>query len=746
MTRKERVTAFLKDINDGKEIDLEVSYLSPGLIDTFLERGLIQENQWNSFDPEKDAVFLKAMLARKEEEKPLSDKQLWKAKNILKNICIMTKRNQKALTEKKAKWLAEMEKKREEEEAKLPTVDDLSEEQLELINRVKNGENVLVDACIGSGKTTTIQVLCGELPEKKILYLTYNRLLKSDAQKKIKSDNTFVTNYHGFAVSVLSKHGIQTNPSDAIQNFNKRIPEFDKERKPFDKYDLIILDEYQDVEQEIADELEYIKKRNPQAQIVAVGDMQQKIYDKTTLDVKPFINHYLGEHSELSFTKCFRISKDHAGILGYVWGKTINGVNDHCEIKYMTPKEVARYLADKNPGDVLCLGARTGKMTKILNYLEENYPDVYNKDSVYASIRDEDRSNLDLSGDVAIFTTYDSSKGMERKTCVVFDFDEMNWKLRSEKPNQKQEILRNIFCVAASRGKEEIIFVNEHRQKGLLDPKIMKRAHNENHKYNIPFNVSDMFDHKYKEDIEKCMTFLKIKKKKMEDKSAIEISTNDGLMDLSACIGNYGSAQFFENYYIDDVIYDRIEMAKNQKRTIALPFNPKASMLKKLLYLAYVETGQERYVKQANSRFINSDQSHLILDRLHTVFTGKERCEKPCGTRFETPDGQIVTIDGRIDVIKDKIPYELKFVDEMEHKYFLQIACYLAFANKKKGYLWNVKKNEMYSVTIPEENKKAFLDQVIRTITKENVPEYVPVNRTRSKKKSMGECEKTDVD
>lgn len=65
------------------------------------------------------------------------------------------------------------------------TYDDLSEEQQALVKLVKEGKNVLVNACIGSGKTSTIQVLCNELQEKKILYLTYNRLLKVDAKSKV---------------------------------------------------------------------------------------------------------------------------------------------------------------------------------------------------------------------------------------------------------------------------------------------------------------------------------------------------------------------------------------------------------------------------------------------------------------------------------------------------------------------------------------------------------------------------------
>ena len=40
------------------------------------------------------------------------------------------------------------------------TLKDLSGEQQDLVRLALDGKNVLCDACIGSGKTSTINVLC----------------------------------------------------------------------------------------------------------------------------------------------------------------------------------------------------------------------------------------------------------------------------------------------------------------------------------------------------------------------------------------------------------------------------------------------------------------------------------------------------------------------------------------------------------------------------------------------------------
>lgn len=333
---------------------------------------------------------------------------------------------------------------------------NLSNEQQLFINKVKEGYNILVDACIGSGKTTAIQALCNILDnELDILYLTYNKLLKIDAKNKIQNKNVEVTNYHGFAYGKLRQMGISPGVSDSIQLFNKYHPKLKY-------YDIIILDEYQDINQEISEMLVYIKNSCPGVQIIAVGDMDQKLYDWTTLDVYKFINEFLGKDClRLEFTQCFRLCKKHAAYLGRMWEKKIVGVNKSCEIRRMNFTQVINFLANCNPKDVLCLGSNYGDMSKTLNLLEKDYPEKYNKKTIYANIRSIDSSNTILDNDVGIFTTYDSAKGLERPICVVFDFTNAYWLTRLSNPGVNYKILKNIFLVAASRGKQEIIFVED---------------------------------------------------------------------------------------------------------------------------------------------------------------------------------------------------------------------------------------------------------------------------------------------
>lgn len=591
----------------------------------------------------------------------------------------------------------------------------LSEEQSNFVKIAQEGKNILVDACIGSGKTTAIQVLCKELPKnKKILYLTYNKLLKIDAKSKIKEKNVLVTNYHGFAYSCLARIGVKAAVPELIQKFISMKPNV----RP---YDVLIIDEYQDIEQELAELLKIVKSANPSMQIIAVGDMQQKIYDKTTLNVSEFINEFLGDHVLLEFTKCFRLSSELAARLGRIWNKPIVGVNKECRVERMNIEQVIELLSQQKPEDILCLGPRERYLSYVLNKLEEQYPETYNKNTVYASIADSDsRGSTEPKKDSAIFTTYDSSKGLERKIVVIFDYTEIYWQKRIEKPLQSYEILRNIFCVAASRGKERIIFVDsndeELSEKTLATPVTM----------NVKFkdvDISKMFEFKFKEAVEKCFETIKIKKIEVEDNSSIKIKNKDGLIDLSPCIGIFQESTYFDGYSIDERIkfYMTIYDDKDFLYTDEIK---KSSLEEKILFITSIETNQHRYRNQVTVPFISDAERNAICERLSTRLSKNEDVQGKCALYFsDRKNGDLLfTALGMADVVKDDVVYELKFVSELTHEHFLQCASYVVAMKKKKGILWNTRNNTLFEITVPNETR--FMDAVTDAVTRGIIKKY----------------------
>ncbi len=74
-----------------------------------------------------------------------------------------------------------------------------TKEQTQIINAAKGSDNILlITAFAGSGKTTTLQMIANALPNKKGLYLAYNRAILQDAKSRFPSNITCKTT-HGLA-------------------------------------------------------------------------------------------------------------------------------------------------------------------------------------------------------------------------------------------------------------------------------------------------------------------------------------------------------------------------------------------------------------------------------------------------------------------------------------------------------------------------------------------------------------------
>lgn len=628
------------------------------------------------------------------------------------------------------------------EEAPLPGADiPLSDEQQAVIDAVLAGRDVIVDACIGSGKTTTIQRLCSEIkkarPRDRVLYLTYSKLLKADAQARVRDAK--VQNYHGIVYPSLMRANIRCGISESIPTFNARFKELSAD---FPVYDVLIIDEYQDITEDYARLLENIKSKNPMMQIIMVGDMEQRVSAASRHNAQEFAHRFCTNPELLSFTVSFRMGGDMASRLARGWNKPITGGNEGQQVITM-PYEMAYQellaMADR-PGDILCLGARKGAMPNILNDIERAAPDAFNKNTVYASIRETDGS-VTISQRSAVFTTFDSSKGMERDTCFIFNFDEQYFDMRLRQPNVDPVVLRNVMLVAASRGKNRIIFVKPPRITGgamkQWDDYIgfvnISRFQNlpamKPPSYPRPFLPAEMYDFKYVETVDEAFNLLDVTRLDDGSGAVIEAPKSDGLVDLTPAVGRVQESLFFSGYdYADELsmsarsddLQEKYEEYLEARRERAVREGRTATKWDRALALAAVDTEYDRYATQVDVP-LSKETADAIVERMGTYLDPDDPFQVSVtldGTAVSRVNRTGIMFAGTIDAIHDDVVVELKFVSELKHDHFLQLGAYLVMSGKEEGLLWNIRTDERWKVTIPD--RQRFLDAVITCVTKQN--------------------------
>ena len=605
----------------------------------------------------------------------------------------------------------------------------LTDEQQFFIDSALAGKNILVDACIGSGKTTTIQRACSALSPKRVLYLTYNRRLYDDACKKIHEANTTIATFHRFAAQCCFGNEIpQTSMNTVCRQFANSVTHIPK-------YDVVIVDEYQDLREDTAAvlnaicRLSYLEYDGFVPQFLIVGDMQQKIYDTSNFKADDFIRYLFGiikNDEYMRFTKCFRLASGYAAEIGQAWNKSIVGCNPNSRVEDVDSLcHLVNILKNYEPKDILVLGGKMpwGARTQLQNMLEEQYPHKFNKSTVYASMDEQDEMQSFDTSEAAIFTTYDSAKGLERKVCVVCDFTEKYLEAR-QKHSVSRQILKNIFLVAASRGKERIIFYTDRRDDklpisvvGLITgdmPIDMK-----------PVPMSHAFEHKYEEDIRDCMDFLTIEKIQDAGK-VIKATKSDGFIDLSVCIGIHAQATYFDNFDIDAMILRDCVDAQN--KGIHLPeFKPDWSLQKKILYYVAMESGQLRYLRDIKKKFVSKASDKELHERLATVFDGSEAVELPCNITFQYAKNAVngvrvgdKTMLGRCDAFTHVGElYELKFVDTISPDHELQAALYAIAFGMEYAIIWNLQDDTKLRVSVDPNRISEFLQCVCKCISKD---------------------------
>ena len=383
----------------------------------------------------------------------------------------------------------------------------LSIEQINIINTIKENKNVICDAVAGSGKTTTILELAKALPEKLILQITYNSMLRHEVKDKARNiKNLKIHSYHSLYVNYYNNNAHTDNILNDII-INNKIP-----IKELPKFDIIVIDEVQDMTILFFSAIQkFINDLQKNVQYLILGDKNQAVYDFKGAD-----NRFLTLAKDiypnsvvLPLSQSFRVTKPIANFVNFVLlgeyriktvkkGSNVNYLicNTFKIYKYLIIKIKEFFNAGYKPEDifVLCPSFKSKKLNPVK--LLEN---ELTKSNIPCYISLDTKLDDNSIKNKVVFTTFHQSKGRERKIVIIYNFDSSYFDFYN-KTAPKYKCPAS-FYVAITRASEHLILLEdinyyplqflkynylEMSDTGLIDIQLIKHNLNNKKETNIP--------------------------------------------------------------------------------------------------------------------------------------------------------------------------------------------------------------------------------------------------------------------
>ena len=347
-----------------------------------------------------------------------------------------------------------------------------SEEQLAVIDALKAGKNVVVDSVAGSGKTTTVMHAAMQL-QKQFLLLTYNAKLKLESRERadfLQLHNLEIHSYHAFAVKYYHERCFD---DEALYS----IIEHDVKPKRVNRYDIIIIDEAQDMVYEYYKLVQKIVKDfSIRPQICLVGDVHQNIYsfkgaDERFMTLAPRLfkfNQYSWCFLKLSTS--YRITNQMAAFLNncVLQSNRIKAVKSGAFVDYAIldihrPGSIIKniimpLLNQYKYEDIFLLNSsiKSAKspVAKVTNLLSNSF-----KIPIYAPISEDELIRDDVIKGKMVVSTFHQTKGLERKVVIVFGFDAFYYNYGNNKDKETDQCPNDVY-VALTRAKEKLIVLH----------------------------------------------------------------------------------------------------------------------------------------------------------------------------------------------------------------------------------------------------------------------------------------------
>lgn len=372
----------------------------------------------------------------------------------------------------------------------------ISEEQRIVINHIQHSRNVIVDACAGSGKSTTILSSAKMMPNKKFLLITYNKSLRKEIKDKVeeyKLKNVVVHTYHSLAVVTYHPDAHIDRVMRLIVNNN------DPPRITLSPFDIIVLDEVQDMTflyYRLV--IKYIKDIGKQVQMMILGDYMQGLYEFKGADIR-FLTmaHKIWNGFEYLLDKEFilcqlkmsyRITNQMGDFVNEVMlgekrlyacreGEPVCYIRRRIyELQKIVVNNIKELIQTKNvePSDIFVLGGSVkgpnSHIRKIENALVESKIPCH-----VPMIETSDHFDENVIQGKIVFSSFHTSKGRQRPYVFVVGFDHSYFKTiaRTLDPN----VCPNTLYVATTRASKKMYLLESDEYASDRPFKFLKMKH-----------------------------------------------------------------------------------------------------------------------------------------------------------------------------------------------------------------------------------------------------------------------------
>ena len=377
----------------------------------------------------------------------------------------------------------------------------LSEEQQCILDTVKEGHNVMVDAVAGTGKTTLILSIAREMPDTKILQLTYNASLRKDVKETVEKhdiQNLTVHTYH----SLAKRYYLSTGYTDTEirRLLFKNLPL----RETPIKYDMIVLDECQDMTLLYFQLMtKFIKDLNTNIQLLILGDYMQGLYDFKGADIR-FLTladkvwdglTYLTQpgFQKRTMKMSFRITNQMRSFVNDVMlgedrmnacrdGNVVTYIrNSRSNISKVVYAEILKLIENGvNPSEIFVLGGSIKGANSNIRRLENTLVEK-NIPCHVPMLEGEKMDDRVIDGKI-VFSTFHSVKGRQRKYVFVVGFDNAYFRFNAR--NLPRNICPNTLYVAATRATEGLYLLESDNYSTDRPLEFLKKTHIEMKKCN----------------------------------------------------------------------------------------------------------------------------------------------------------------------------------------------------------------------------------------------------------------------